>query len=377
MIQPHPARIAGLSPLAALAACLFLAGPISQAEEPATEVTDDELPRDQLQELDTIVVNGGQAIPQMWKVSKGDHVLWVVANRAAPSGSTWRMDELDARMAESRLLMLPGRMKIDIGVNIVYAVTLLPTAFKAAKNPDGQTLKDVVPPETYARWRVLKTEYVGRDNDIEKWRPSIALGMLEEKIADKIRPRPQKSAQASAAPQRPGPMLLPLVEKVAKKHRVKSRTQPKVERKVEIDHVRDKLKSAGKINLVDAQCIADRLDYLEKLVAYWKLMADPEAKGEAPQRSPECNEPDMYIKKVKAGEMKDSTGLVAVMDDIALQESLGREQLETEWVEAAQAALEKNASTFAVLQAFRTRENKSYLDKLRALGYTVEEPGTP
>jgi hypothetical protein len=377
MNQPQPARIAGFTHLA-LVACLLTADCALSADDSATESPIEEAPAVREQELETILVNGGQAVPQMWKVSRGEHVLWVVANRAAPAGSTWYMDDLDARMAESQLLMLPGNLKVDLGVNIVYAVTLLPTAFKAAKNPDGQTLKDVLPPETYARWRVLKTEYVGRDNDIEKWRPSIALGMLEDKIGDKIRPRPKKPAPGSAPPPRPGPMLMPLVEKSAKKHRVKTRTPPRVERKIEVDHVRDKLKSAGRINLVDPQCVAARLDYLEKLVEYWKLMADPEAKADAPKRTPECNEPDMYIKKVKAGEMPDSTGLVAVMDDMQLQEKLGREQFEAEWLAAAQAALEKNTSSFAVLQAFRQRDNKGYLDKLRERGYTVEEPaGAP
>jgi hypothetical protein len=379
MTRPAPARIAGLTPLAVLAACLLLTVPASQAQESATEdpaslLIGEEQPEPAIEELETVVVYGGQARPQMWKVSRGDHVLWVVGNRAAPAGATWRMDELEARLAESKLVQFPGTAFANPDIGLFRALTLIRSAFKAAKNPDNQTLKDVLSAETYTRWRSLKTTYVGRDNDIEKWRPSIALAKLEEKISDKLRP---KHARSAARPPM-GPMLQPLVEKAAKKKRVKVRTMPRVENKVEVKNIRDMLKSAHKVSLVDEQCVADYLNYLEQQVQYWKLLADGGEGAEAPRRLSACNEADMYIRKVRAGEIPDSTGFVKLLDQLEVQDKLAKEQLDAEWIEAAEAALKKNTSTIALVSMINLKGDRSYIDKLRALGYTVEEPpGAP
>ena len=51
---------------------------------------------------------------------------------------------------------------------------MLPSAMKAMKNPDGDKLQEVLPPELYARWSVLKQRYMGRDAGVEKKRPLIA-----------------------------------------------------------------------------------------------------------------------------------------------------------------------------------------------------------
>jgi hypothetical protein len=82
----------------------------------------------------------------------------------------------------------------------------------------------------------------------------------------------------------------------------------------------------------------------------------------------------MYIRKVRAGEIPDSVGFVKLIDDLATQNQLAREQLDAEWIGAAEAALQKNPSTIAVLQMVNVKGARSYIDKLRVLGYSVEEP---
>ena len=52
--------------------------------------------------------------------------------------------------------------------------------------------------------------------------------------------------------------------------------------------------------------------------------------------------------------------------------------MSAEWIEAAEAALGKNTSTIDVVSMINLKGTRSYIDKLRALGYTVEEPtGAP
>jgi len=348
-----------------------MASPAALTQEPEPALVD-EPAQEILDELETVVIVGGLATPKMWRVTKDDHVMWVLGLSGVPAGARWRTEEMEARIAASQLVLYPGYASAQPDIGVLKLVTLLPTAFKAAKNPDKQTLEDVLPPDTYARWRVLKTKYVGRDNDIERWRPSIALGMLEDKIVDKTRQGKAKSPPRPVPAQ--GPPLRPLVEQAAKKHKVKARTLRNVERKIEVTKARERLKAVGEMNLLDAACVSQYLDYLEQLAAFRTRPAGAPVEGEAPQRTNDCNEAQAMLKGLRSGEIPDTAGVLQLLDETARQEKLGREQLEAEWLAAAQAAMAKNTSTFAVLHMRHLNSTTSYLARLRELGYTVEEP---
>lgn len=344
---------------AAIAVCVLLCGIVRAEEAPEQPPTIDE--------LDTVVVTGGDPIPRLWKVSKGDHVLWLAGNSWLRAGRVWRSDQVDAHVAESQVVIYPGHVDARPDVSIFKMVTLIPATLKAAKNPDGKTLKDVLPPEVYARWRVLKTTYVGRDDDIERWRPSIAIGMLESKVGKKM-----ESSPYWPRPVAMGPPLMSVVVKAAKKHKVKTRTMPTVERRVQMKNVREIIKSAHHIDLGDGLCFAQSLGYLEQLIEYVKQRTAAPAAEIAPPRRTNCE--DALIKGLRSGEIPDPAGARKVFDELELQLKLGTEQLDAEWMAAAQAAIAKNKSTFAVVSMNQVVIPTGYLAKLKELGYTVEEP---
>jgi hypothetical protein len=321
-------------------------------------------------ELETVVILGGYVTPKMWKVSKGDHVMWVLGDSPSPPGTKWRFEQAEARLAESQLLMYPGKLDADVGFfRVIGLVALVPSAFKAAKNPDNKTLKDVLPAELYERWRVLKATYAPRDNDLERWRPSIAMGMLEGKIVEQL----SAGLPRTSTPP-PGPPLRPLVDKAAKKHKVKIRTMRDVEAKIKVKNARGMLKDAGSFDLVDLKCLPLKLDYLERRIDYLKRRASGGVEEKAPARVPDCSEGELFINKLRSGEIPDTEGILKTIDNAQLQEKLGRQQLETEWIAAAEIALAKNPSTFALLPMYQLRGAAGPLVKLRELGYTVEDP---
>ncbi len=354
---------------AGLAAFALLSG-IARAQE-APQQTEAQQEREELEELETVVVTG-EPVPRLWKVSKGDHVLWVTNNAVLAAGRKWRTDVVDARVAESQLVIYPGRAYAAPDVGLLKGITLLPAAFRAAKNPDRKTLKDVLPAETYARWRVLKTTYVGRDNDIEKWRPSIAISMLESKVMEKVLPE-SRSRRAA-----PGPSVQSVVARAAKKHKVKQRTMPKVERIVKTN-ARKILKSAYHIELGDEVCFTQGLDYLERVIEYSRQRAAALATSDSPAPPDDAAPPrrvgcdDYLIKGLRSGEIPDPAGALKVLEEVELQTRLALEQLDAEWIAAAEAAIAKNSSTFAVVPT-RATSPTGYFTKLKELGYTVEEP---
>jgi len=83
-------------------------------------------------------------------------------------------------------------------------LALLPSLIGVRNNPNDAKLQDVLPADLYARWKVLKEKYIGRDNDPEKWRPIFAAFELYSKAID-------KSGMATGA------IVWSVVEKAAKK----------------------------------------------------------------------------------------------------------------------------------------------------------------
>ncbi len=350
---------------AGIALLVLLISPPLLAQQPpfATQP-----PAEKLDELPLIVVYGGYATPQMWEVSKGDHVMWVLGDTTAPAGAQWRFEQVEAHLTESQLLMYPGHVAIGF-FKVIGALTLMPSILKVEKNPDNKTLKDVLPPEVYERWHVLKTTYAPRDNDLERLRPSIAMEKLDGIVREKLG---EKNVSAQPKPPPPGPWLRPLVDKAAKKHNVKIRTTPNVETKLELKNMREALKFIAASSLVDVKCVTQKLGSIERWIEYMTQAAAGTAQGKAPARGPYCDETNLLIEKLRSGEIPDTAGILKIMDNVDLQQKLSNQQLDAEWIGAAEAALAMNKSTFAVLQI---RNVKGYIAKFRELGYEVEEPG--
>jgi hypothetical protein len=91
-----------------------------------------------LDELDTVLVLGEQPGPGLWKVSKGDNVMWVLGTYGPlPQGVTWRSTQVEARIAESQQVLFPGGGGIGVDIGILHGLTLVPSAFWAGKIPEG------------------------------------------------------------------------------------------------------------------------------------------------------------------------------------------------------------------------------------------------
>src|SRR5580765_5955206 len=119
--------------------------------------------------LDTVLVTGEQPGPGLWKVTRrdSDHVLWILGTQAPlPKTISWRSNEVEKIIASSQEVLTDAQAELKVG--FFRAVFLLPAALGAKKNADGKTLKDILPPDLYARWLPLKQRYLGRDDGVER-----------------------------------------------------------------------------------------------------------------------------------------------------------------------------------------------------------------
>lgn len=328
-------------------------------------------PEEQLEELDTVLVTGEQPGPGLWKVSKEDHVMWVLATYGPlPRGMTWRSRQVEARIAESQEVLYGGNIGIQPNIGILRGITLIPAALKAGKNPGGQTLKQVLPPDTYAKWLVLREKYIGKDDDVEEWRPVIALGQLQGKAREK------HGLQG-------GPSVDAVVRAAVKKHKVRINKLKDVERVIRLENPRGMLKAAGKVQgTPDLECFTRDLGQLEPDIERAKARANAWARGDI-ARLRELQRRDWKIQDecgyaliaaMTAGDSADAARTKKLMADAMWHAEWAGVQAQNEWLAAAQAALRKNKSTFAVLGLNDVLSPDGTLEKLRRLGYTVEEP---
>ncbi|HTE40626.1 MAG TPA: TraB/GumN family protein, partial [Steroidobacteraceae bacterium] len=132
--------------------------------------------------LDEVLVTGEHPGPKLWKVSKDGHALWILGTYGPlPKKMTWRSQEVASIISESQRVIGWVNIDTDIDVGFFAGLAALPSLINVGNNPDGAKLKEVVPPDLYAKWLPLKEKHFGRDKDIEELRPSFAALRLRYK----------------------------------------------------------------------------------------------------------------------------------------------------------------------------------------------------
>ena len=162
-------RIAGL-----LVCCACAASQRVNAQEPvATEPP-----------LEEILVVGEQPGPAMWRVSKGEHSLWILATlEPLPKDMVWRSKSVDERIAASQLVLSPPELSAHVG--FFRSLTLVSSLLRARHAPNGQTLEQSLPHDLYIRWLALRVKYLGNADD-EKLRPLLAAADLYRHAIDQV-----------------------------------------------------------------------------------------------------------------------------------------------------------------------------------------------
>jgi len=333
---------------------LLLAGsPIAFAQPlPPVQAPQEPVPTTQpgIVDLDTVMVSGAQPGPGMWKVSKGDHVLWILGTLSPlPKRMEWLSGDVEDTITQAQEIIAPPTVSMSSDLGMFRTILLIPALFKARKNPGGKTLQEVVPADLYARWRVLKARYVGSDRGIEKWRPIFAAQELYESAM-------RKSGLDQAS------IVQPLVRKIARRHDI---PVTPADVKLVIKDPKSVLKEFNRSALDDRECFAGTMARIETDLQGMRARANAWAVGdiEALRGLPYENQ---YVTCLAAFT---ETGLARKLGIGDLKDRVART-----WLDAVEAALAKNRVTFATLPITQLLKPDGYLEQLRAKGYTVEAP---
>jgi len=318
---------------AAAAASADAAAPAAEAGEP--------LPQ-------TVLVSGQRPGPGLWKVSRGEHVMWVFgAYDSLPKSIEWRSKDAERKIAQSQEFVGAPGTSVGVGWG---GVTALPFMIGFKKNPDGVTLKDVLPPEQYARWVPLKQQYFAKDDDIERERPVFVAQELYRRAM----------AQAGLAR---GTDPREVLGKLANKHNIKyTATAVTTQIKEPVKTVREFKKTV----MEDVPCLIATMNSLQTDITAIRARANAWAVGELDA-----------IEKLNFDERETactnaflSSAIVKLQPEILT----AKQRTMDNWMSAAEKALENNTSTFTVLSMKEVLSPQGALAKLKAKGYTVEKP---
>lgn len=297
-------------------------------------------------EIDEVLVVGEQPGPGLWRVYKGDHLLYVLgAISPISKNMQWNSAKVAAAVAESQEFITAPDVRLE--VSFWGKVSILPSLVGIKNNPNSQTLSDVLSPELYARWALLKQKYIGDDKDIEKQRPIFAASVLFKKSIE-------KSDMVS------GDSIRWVLEGVVREHKIKTTSTRYMH---ELQGARTAVKQFKKSALDDTQCFAKTLERLESDLDAMRARANAWSRGniEALRALPYVDNKAACEETVLNSELAQGQGLQNL-----------KATLQTNWLAAAEAALANNAVSFAILPMEELLKSNGYLAVLAAKGYSIE-----
>ena len=296
-----------------------------------------------------IVVVGQRPGPGLWKVSKGDHVLWIFGRYdPLPVGLEWRSEEVERVLSQSQEFIGPPSSNASIG--FFKGLTLLPHLMNIKKNPDGATLKDLLPADVHGRWLALKARYLGVNDAIERERPIFAIEQLNGAA--------MKKSGLSGDRE-----VVRKLDALVAQYKLK-RTSTTI--KLDIDNLGKVVREVKKSSVNDVACFSDRIARLETDIEAMRVRANAWAKGDIAVIE-KLGYPDM------SGNCFDAIFGSAALKDVAALKDIGA-RMDAAWLGAVERALATNKSTFAVLNINGLLKPDGLMATLAAKGYTVDKP---
>lgn len=297
-----------------------------------------------------VVVTGAVPGPGMWKVSRDGHVMHVLGTVSPlPKRMEWIPRDVEKVLAQSGEVVFGPSYVVDTDLGFFGKLSLLPSLIGVRKNPDGKLLRDVVPPESYARWQVLKQRYIGRDGDVEKMRPIFAANELYQAAIE----------DGGLTGKR---IVSPVIDAAVKEHKIKS-THPQV--KAKLANPKAALKEFRAESLSDLDCFDKMLRNLETDVGRMTERANAWAVGDIEA-----------LRNLPLGDQYQTCQKALMQASVAQKNGLANAEAEVRqaWLSAAEAAIANNTVSFAILPMSELLKPDGYLATLQAKGYVIEAP---
>jgi uncharacterized protein YbaP (TraB family) len=325
---------------AALILCAALLGSLISTDAAAVPAAAAVAPPQQLEE---IAIVGERPGPRLWKVSKSDHVLWLLGTlNHLPKRMTWRSSEVDAALAQSQELLTSGP-SVSASVGPIGAIRLYLQWRRTQKNPDHLKLNVWLPAPLYARFEALKARFDAGDDGIEELRPSFAALRLYEHAVEAAGMTAHDEVEQT-------------VVKLARRRGI-----PIQRAELKIEDPSGALKEVSALPpTVEIDCLAATVTRIETDLPSMQERAKAWATGDVDRLRAL---PYPQQREVCLSALSNSPRIKALVDRVAQA-----------WNNEAEAALSRNRVSFAMRPIYELLDANGPLAKFRAEGYRVEGP---
>lgn len=330
------ARSLALASLAAL--------PVVAARPPAADVSPT---------LDTVVVTGVMPGPGLWRIKHEGRTLWILGTVSPlPRDMRWEALKVGEILGQADAVLSPPGVDADLSAGDLFKMaSLARSAGKAMNLPVRQTLVEVLPSETHARWTALVHRYPPGDDKIERRRPMFASQSLYFGAIE-VEGLTRTDVVWNTVNTRASELGVPVVD-------------TRVSRPLALDRARYKagIQSLATSQVDDIPCFTATLDSLPADLDTMKRGANAWATGDLGR-----------LLQLRHAELKPAC---KTAHDLAMGFQAKPEwdiAARASWLAAADAALRGNGNTLAVLPMADLVGSAGLLATLRELGYTVVAP---
>jgi uncharacterized protein YbaP (TraB family) len=295
------------------------------------------------QQLEEIAIVGERPGPRLWKVSKGDHVLWLLGTLShLPKRMTWRSSEVDSALAESQELLTSGP-SVSASVGPIGAIRLYVQWRRTQKSPDGLKLNVWLPAPLYARFEALKVRFDPGDDSIEELRPSFAALRLYEHAVEAAGMTAHDEVEQT-------------VVKLAKRRHI-----PIQRAELKVEDPSGALKEVSALPpTAEIDCVAATVTRIETDLPSMQQRAKAWATGDVDRLRalPYPNQREVCLSA-----LSNSPRIKGLIDSLAQA-----------WRSGAESALTRNRVSFAMRPIYDLLDTDGALAKFRAEGYVVAGP---
>jgi uncharacterized protein YbaP (TraB family) len=288
--------------------------------------------------LDEILVTAERAGPGMWHVHRGAANVWILGSISPlPRDITWRSKQVETVLESTSQVLV--QKPLEISVPRILWMLIADRKFLMVGG--GKRLKDVLPPDLYARFATQRRN-VGDDADKwERYRPIIAVAFLQQAAFHKVNLSMRLDLGLA-------------LRILAKKHGVR------VE-EIKVAGVSDMLEALKTMSAAtERTCVEASLITVESGLPRLVDRAEAWSVGnvERIENLPELKDVDACRTALDAGK-----GALDV---------IGR--IRQTWLENIEKNLRSAGTTIAVVNLDMLLERGGLLDELRAKGYEVDPP---
>ena len=288
--------------------------------------------------VEEIVVTGERAGPGMWHITRGDAHLWILGSISPlPHGITWRSKQVESVLQVTSQVLV--QEPFEISVPKIFWLWL--TKRDLLMVHGGRKLAEVMPADLYGRFAALRADYTDDRNKWERYRPVIAMALLEREAFHKVDLSLRLDLGAA-------------VRILAKNHGVR------VE-EVATAEVGDFLEALKTLPLAtENACVNASLVTIERGLPRLIERANAWANGNIDLLAalPEPKEMDACRNGLDAG--------AGAADLIS--------RVRSSWLQVMEKYLQSRGTTIAVVNLDLLLEKGGLLDELRANGYAVQTP---